>query len=288
MDLHTMRPLLPPFSLPRHLPGPAVPFIALGVLSGLLWCTPLPGSLGTGEAAAQERPAPQVGDSTVLELPAEGVAVLGLVGDFITGEPVVGAFVRVDGEVKAVTDQDGRFEVVLSPGFRQLDVRRSGYRARVAGFALDDTPLVRMNVALDPIAYALPEVVVQGERTRLVFGTHRGFYQRMREANGHFITRDQIEQRAPRAVSDLLRLIPGLEVVQSGVNPAQVRVSHARGLCGEPVIFLDGVEVDVGSPDLLMPPEHIEGIEVYTRPITVPLEFSKQGSFCGVIAIWSR
>jgi hypothetical protein len=283
-----MRPLLPPSPLPRRPLGPAVKLLAVSLLSGLFWCGPLPGSMGAGEAAAQDRPAPQVDDSTVLELPAEGVAVLGIVGDFITGGPVVGAFVRVDGEVKAVTDQDGRFELILSPGFHQLDVRRSGYRARVAGFALDDTPLVRMNVALDPITYALPEVVVQGERTRLVFGTHRGFYRRMRESNGHFITRDQIEARAPRAISDMLRLVPGLEVNQVGVNPAQVRVFHARGLCGEPIIFLDGIEVDVGSPDLLMAPEHVEGIEVYTRPITVPLEFSKQGSFCGVIAVWSR
>jgi hypothetical protein len=239
---------------------------------------------------AQERPTspPASPDSTVLELPSEGVAVLGIVGDFITGEPVVGAFVRVDGEVKGVTDEEGRFEMVLPPGFHELDVRRSGYRARLAGFSLDDTPLVRLNVALDPIAYALPEVLVQGERTRLVFGSHRGFYRRMREANGHFITRDQIEARAPRAVSDVLRLVPGLEVNQTGVNPAQVRVFHPRGLCGEPIVFLDGVEVDVESPDMLLPPEHIEGIEVYTRPLTIPMEFSKRGSFCGVIAIWSR
>lgn len=229
-------------------------------------------------------------DTASVAVPAEPrTTVLTVVGDLTTGDPVVGAFVRIDGELAGITDETGRFQVQLEPGLHRMDVRRIGYEGRTLEFQLEAKPLVQLAVALDAIPYELPEIVVTGQRTRLVFGPLREFYRRMNEGmGGHYITRDEIERRVPRAVSDLLRSVPGVEVNQVGIDPAQVRMFASRGSCSEPLLFLNGIAVDAPSPDVLIDPAQVEALEVYTRPLNVPPEFASQGSTCGVIAIWSR
>lgn len=218
----------------------------------------------------------------------QAVAVFAVVGDRSTGAPIVGAFVRINGELVRVTDDVGRFRVYMDPGYHRIDVRRIGYAGQTLGFHLEAKEAVQLSVALDPIVYQMPEIVVRGGSTRMVFGSLRSFYRRVGEGTGHYILRDEIVRRSPRAVSDLLRHVPGLEVNQVGIEAAQVRVFPRRGLCEEPLIFLDGIAVAASSPDVVADPEQIEGVEIYTRPLNIPPEFSKQGSNCGVIAIWTR
>ncbi|MDA1009845.1 MAG: hypothetical protein O2888_00035 [Chloroflexi bacterium] len=236
---------------------------------------------GTAHAAAlagQEPPPP----------PPARVDVVGVVGDLATGGPVVGAFVHKDGAVVGITDDQGVFRMLLLPGHHRLEVRRLGYRTKSIGFELGAMELAQLTIPLDPEPLQLPEISVEVDRTRLIFGPKREFYRRAREGTGSYITRTEIERLAPRAVSDLLRRVPGLEILQEGVNPARVRTLARRGSCQEPLYFVDGLLADIYSPDLLATPDQIEGLEIYTRPLGIPEEFNKQGSVCGVIAIWTR
>lgn len=218
----------------------------------------------------------------------QDVVLLGLVGDFVSGEPVIGAFVRISGTLVAITDHEGRFNLSLRPGHHRIEVQRIGYEPRTISLLLDDRPLLRLSFAMDPVPIALPEVVVEVGRTRMVFGPRREFYQRLREGSGSYITREDIELRSPRALSDMLRLIPGLEVSQGGVDAAVIRTTARRGSCSSPLSFVDGLQVDTAILDLVVPPAQIEGVEVYTRPLSVPEEFSRSGAACGVILVWTR
>jgi hypothetical protein len=234
----------------------------------------------------------------VLAEPARGqdstprVRVLGVVGDFQTGDRVVGAFVRVNGSVGGITDDSGRFRLELPPGTHVVDIRRMGYQPRTFDLALEqDLVVAELRVALSQVVVALPEVVVSRDRTRLVFGERRGFYRRQRIGIGQFITRDDIDRRLPRVVSEMLHSIPGVEVYQSGIRDARVRMKDRLPSChyqDDPLVVLDGIEVHAPSLDALVPVQFVEAIEVYTAPSEIPAEFNRARAACGVIVIWTR
>jgi hypothetical protein len=220
------------------------------------------------------------------------VSVLGTVGDFQTGDPVVGAFVKIGGNVGGITNDSGRFRLELAPGTHLVDIRRIGYQPR--NFALDlqpDLVMAELRVALSQVVVELPEVVVTRDRTRLIFGDQRGFYRRQRVGHGHFITRAEIEPRQPQAVSDILRPIPGVEVYQSGIKDARVRIKDRLPSChyqDGPLIVLDGIEVQATSLDAVVPVQFVEALEVYASPSDIPPEFNRARAGCGVIVIWTR
>lgn len=119
--------------------------------------------------------------------------VWGTVGDFQTCEP---------GNVGAITNESGRFRVVLAPGSHQVDIRRLGYEPRTFVITLrPDVLEAELRMALSQVPVELPEVVVRGEGTKLVFGDRRAFYRRQPLGFGHFLTRAEIEFAKPQVVS---------------------------------------------------------------------------------------
>ena len=62
--------------------------------------------------------------------------------------------------------------------------------------------------------------------------------------------------------------------------------------CPAPLVFLDGILMggiqDVYDYDQLISIEAIEGIEAYAGQAWVPAEFSRTGSGCAVLLIWTR
>lgn len=246
----------------------------------LLASTALPGLVAASSRVAQAQEA----------LPR--VRVLGTVGDFQTGDPVVGAFVKINGNVGGITDDSGRFRAELPAGTHDIDIRRLGYQPRTFKITLAaNVAVAELRVALSQVPVDLPEVVVTPERTRLVFGDQRGFYRRQRLGLGHFLTRAEIEPRLPRALSDVLRPLPGVEVYQAGIADARIRMKERLASCRDaegPLIVLDGIEVQTSSLDAMVPIQFVDAIEVYTSPVQIPAELNRPGSECGVIVIWTR
>jgi hypothetical protein len=55
--------------------------------------------------------------------------------------------------------------------------------------------------------------------------------------------------------------------------------------------FLDGVKLpDKGSVNKLVVPREIAGMEIYSGPATIPVQYKSTtgGGFCGVILLWTR
>ena len=202
--------------------------------------------------------------------------------------PLVGAQLRLGaGTAIAESDDVGQFAVSkVAAGPLWLRLRRIGYRPEsllvtvVAGQTIEPT------VTMTPIAQNLAAVKVVGRRD--VSGPMAGFYKRMQSGSGRFFTQADIERRNPNTMTDLLRTIPGLRIETRGFDN-KVRI---RGSRCSPLIWLDGQGLFAAEFDLDgVNPRTFEGIEVYSGPASVPMEFqgnARMSSSCGTIILWSR
>jgi hypothetical protein len=189
------------------------------------------------------------------------------------------------------TDRGGAFTLTApSPGTYRLYASRPGYRLLFTpAIQLRQGDEIAVTLRLLPDTITLRPIVVTASNRRAA-GRLGGFYDRMqRRAGGVFITREQIEQRHPFEVSDLLRTVPGLTVVPSRYGFGY----DVRSTTGcRPQVYLDGVPYTLlgdESIDHIVSPHQLEGIEVYPHPATTPVEFQMGGNAtCGAIVLWTR
>ena len=241
----------------------------LGVAVGLL--------LGSTAVAGRAQDSTSVAGSYVF---------VASVFDAWTGEPVEAAFAAAMGtEQFAVSDRNGSFRIEGIPGGQQIiKVWRLGYEPTMFTVRFDSVEVAVLDVpiVLTPIPVQMPEVVVEAERTRLVTGVMREFYRRKNEGQGWFIDREQILDRHADNFTDIVRLVPGVDVQYLGNLQSTIRLAPT---CG-PLYFLDGVMANERMV-MALQPEHLAGIEVYHRAATVPPEFNLMGASCGVIVVWT-
>lgn len=214
----------------------------------------------------------------------------GVVLDVRTRLPLRGARIDVEGTIRyGTTDENGHFEIVdLAPGLRTFRVRFREWSTGPQRVELEPSwhTEIRVGVTVPaadpprgPDVVALPELEVEITRSDGA-SKLRGFLRRSRGGRGVFITREEIESRAPDRTSDLLFGIQGLRVRPSGGG---VAITSNRG-CVLPT-FLDGLPVRGMTPDEV-PPQDIAAIEIYRTPNETPGEF-RRFSGCGAIVIWT-
>lgn len=220
--------------------------------------------------------------------------VLVRVSDQSTRAPVNHAEVWV-GESRVTTDVEGHAVLPVRHERERLLVRRIGYLEERREITGDETPV---DVQLAPAPLPMSTVAARTRRKPLS-PPLQGFYDRVRGGRGAFLTREQIEARHPRRLTDLFREIAGVRVLlgpegerlaMDGATPSLVRGGRwSPGEC--PVqYYLDGnswLPDDAGVPNDVLPDE-VEGIEVYRRISEVPVAFRRPGAECGVVLIWLR
>ncbi len=209
-----------------------------------------------------------------------GTTMTGRVVSSADSAPVQDAIVRLLGTgLSARTDAAGRFQLSdVAAGPVLLQVRSFGFAGLSRAIAVVPGEVLDLEIELDPSAYALTEVVVEGRAYR------RGFYDRWRMGVGRFIPREEIEAKAPLEVTDLLRTIAGVRLAYTSRG---VRVVMRSQNC-EPQIRIDGMasgSFGGFALDDLVSPEWVEGIEVYRSDLEAPAEFGPAP--CGLILIWT-
>ncbi len=249
----------------------------LAVPTALAW------SLGLGwDLAAQ--------DSASGPGAEEGFRIFGSVVDRATGEPVPSAaiaFVRFDSEDEpswsGESDADGRFRTdVLALGAYRLSVEVIPWSPLSHLLVLSEEGVGDMRVEMVRVEYELDPIVVSARRISKL--EREGFYERRQRGSGHFINREDIEERFPARVSDLFRGIPGTRVITGSFGRSGGIL--LRGGC-TPLVVLDGVRLS--NPvriDELFAVEQLEGIEVY-QGSSAPIQYVGISN-CGVIMLWSR
>jgi hypothetical protein len=187
------------------------------------------------------------------------------------------------------TDAEGRFLMRRVPaGEFEVSVRRLGFEPRLLTVNISGQGTDSLHVVLAPRAQLLGGVEIS-ERERRVWLDLEGFYRRRIRGIGQYVTRDEF--RNTGTVTDMLRTVPGLQIVQRRGARRGVRFQSTSLTGGDcmPMIWLDGQKAPRMEVDDV-PVHDVEGIELYSGPSTTPQQFSPDNTrnTCGTIVIWSR
>ena len=186
--------------------------------------------------------------------------------------------------LRVTTGESGRFRInAVSAGQYILVVHRVGYVPVASAVQIGDGDTLRLSFALNRIVTPLDTVVVTAKRA---LDRLSGFEERRKFGFGRFVTQEDIERRSAIYVSDILRVMPDITVVEGlrGEFVYNTRTSHCQF-----EIVLDEVLLPTPTDLHLLPsPRDIVGMEVYYGPATIPLQYKSANSGCGVIIIWTR
>jgi TonB family protein len=207
------------------------------------------------------------------------------------GAPLVGVKVTANSnDTGAMTDESGKFQlsgITLLPaalkfrrlGFVPVDMTIGGADAQAA---------TKLEVRMQAVPRTLSSVIINASKPEYS-GRLAGYYQRLeRRTSGYFISRDEIDRRSYRSLSQLLRTVPGLNSVPLRVGGNGIRM---RGNRCRPLVWIDGVPMPAGEVDLdAFPTSTLHGIELYSGATTAPSDLQINGNLgsCGTIALWSR
>ncbi len=185
------------------------------------------------------------------------------------------------------TDSLGRFLVPrLTPGVFDISFRRLSYSPMTLSLEVTANDTTDVDVTLTIASDHLETVVVEGKQAQK--RQLDGFEQRRKLGFGHFITRAEIEARSPLQLSEMARMVPGAQLVQTNVT-GRVTLRFSRRPDCPPVYFLDGLYMANFNIDDV-PARDVEGVELYAGLAGLPPEFMKQTGVqaCGVVVIWTR
>jgi hypothetical protein len=214
-------------------------------------------------------------------------ALAGTVTDRSSDRPVIGALVALtragaDHPLALVeADSTGDFAFPRVPvGSYTISIRRIGYQELTEDVLLQAAVRTEITASLVPVAMNVEPVFVTVQRRASM--AMADFERRRALGIGKFVTREDIEARRPRQVSDMFRAVPGVRVVPDRNGDAHLLV---RGGC-KPNLYIDGVAAyEAMSLDLILHPDDVEGIEVYTTA-SAPPQYAR--SACGVVVVWTR
>jgi TonB family protein len=207
-----------------------------------------------------------------------------------TGIGIAGAeLIAVGGPQKVTSDEQGVFHVVgLIAGRSTFRIRRLGFRPESVVVDVQPGSREAREVVLQRVAQTLAPVVVQGSLSTQ--GRLAGFWQRRLNGNGRFFTRAEIDRRNLLQMTDLFRMIPGMNLTASGVGRTQLRMRGASQSCW-PLVWLDGNPLGAAEFDMdNIQPNTVEALEVYSGPASVPAQFMGPRGLgaCGVVVVWTR
>ena len=216
----------------------------------------------------------------------------GTVVDAKSGQPIAGAQVVIAGAALAGTTNDrGVFNISGAPGGTQsLLIRALRYAPEQRSVdLLGETP-VSIQVRLTNLKTMLDTIRVTANR---IYSADRiGLEQRRKSGFGSYFDSTDVQRARPFEVTKLFQSMNGVQVVGSGFNQ-RILMRGVMSPC-EPSIVIDGVrlpELSGADLNMMVAPEEVAGMEVYTSAGTVPAQFKglSSGSMrCGAVVVWTK
>ena len=255
-------------------------------------------------------PARRVAPTAAARSSAAFGGITGVVRD-VAGGVLASASVRVDDRPAVVTDARGRFQARrVAAGAHRITVSHPAVGSRTVEVPLPAEAVeVELRAGADgaTLAAGVQRVVQLAgigarARPRSPGLNLQGFYERQRAGVGVFLTDQQLQANPAGRLSNVLRMVPGVRVVQQGETPPVTFAFGSRGVTGIGQVgacwmdvYLDGVLVAgrmlgaQGSMSLdEMPLNQVEGVEVFRGPSEIPPMYRGSTSSCGVILMWTR
>jgi hypothetical protein len=217
-------------------------------------------------------------------------ALSGEVRSAFNGGPLSGVMIAVPGVRRfAVTDSSGTFRLDGLPrGTQKIRIAYEGRETIEHDVRLRPGSTQRISVVLEVEAVDLAPIVVTSGYADWRWGL-AGFFERRRMGFGAFYTREEIEQRRPANIQELLAA-HGVSWSCRGsrCGPAIIRQNGPCFLA----TFLNGAST-FGELELVAP-DDLGGIEVYSGRSYVP--FGQQPGMlprntragCGAVYLWTR
>ena len=215
-------------------------------------------------------------------------AVSGVV-QLADGAPSSGTRVELVGtDIVTLTDAKGDFTMRNLPsGSRVLLARHLGYVAQIAQVDLSSHEQAHVAIKLPKYVAVMDPVLVTARRTAALDKV--GFGQRRKSANGYFVGPEQIERMHPFYVTDVLRMVPGIQVVHTRPGEA-VRSSHDVGRPSCVQYYVDDMpftELEPGDANNFMNGGEIVAVEVY-QPGMAPAQYTRALNACVTILLWTK
>lgn len=240
--------------------------------------------------------------------PAASQAVRGALLDRESGAAVAEALVllvteRGDTVARTISDERGAFTLSApSAGAFWVLAATLGYRtAREGAFSLSPGGEVSVEIRLEPEPISIAGIEVERMATIPPL-MKNGFFERLKQGHGFFITPADIESTSAVRLTQLLAKVPFLTVVSTYPSD-RVLVREGGDLCA-PSVLVDGVLASEiqgrrGSPFLIRGSEgdlealvqlkDVEAVEVYRGGREIPGQFAGMTrAECGLIVIWTR
>jgi len=190
-------------------------------------------------------------------------------------------------------DSAGDFELMAAFGSYAFHVVAQGFIPVTTPVIDVDAGETLVRIVLSPDVVLLAPLEITARSRPLITGMMmKGFNERRAKNLGYALTREQIEERKPRHVTDLLRMVPGVRVQPGGVGSGSISIPGAG------TRFVDGCQVKVVLDGLLfrwgattiddIPIDDVVAIEVFRNLAETPAEFAGPDARCGVVAVWTR
>ena len=234
----------------------------------------------------------------VAQRPQEQVLIIA-VRDRESGAPLRDVTLVLSGRAAgAVTDVDGRASISVKREVRYaIETRRIGYKTARMEIPAANGDTTRVEFALTAVAQRLPDVTVPGEREEVVSRLAPFEARRKRNAGGSFITQQDLERWQTTHLTDALRRVPGVWIIDS-LDVRLAASSRSRKLDLKrvdiaPCIMRVGVDGQIKEWGFALdefPVKEIHGVEVYPGPASIPAQFGglRKDAYCGLVMIWTR
>ena len=206
------------------------------------------------------------------------------------------------------TGPNGRFLVSVERAGRYfLIARRVGFQPLSTELQVVVSDTLRLALSLERVVTELKAVTVEAPHLSPRMAE---FEERRRLGVGQFMSQAEIEKRNSILATELLRTFtsvrlkgvggslgsPGYYAVslREGGTPLKKQLKQVPGDSGFQgqclmQVVVDGIaQYTPYNLDQLPPPMEIAGIEVYSGPATIPLQFKGFDRNCGVIMVWTR
>jgi len=203
------------------------------------------------------------------------------------GENNAGTRVEVVGsDIVAITNAQGHFNMEgLPSGSRLLIARHLGYVVGSAPVDLTSRETKNVALTLPKFVPMMDPVLVTARRTAALDKV--GFNQRSRSGSGYFLGPDRLKNMHPFYMTDILRLVPGLRVVNTPTGDRVVSTRSMNGGCVQ--YFVDDMpftEMEPGEANSFISGAEIVAVEVYQG--IAPAQYVRGGGSCTTILLWTR
>jgi len=187
-------------------------------------------------------------------------------------------------ELRTISNDSGKFELPgLPSGAVTIGVRRLGFESATFSAVLKPGKTHRVTFPLTPSVQSLAEVKVQDTASSWLslFDEHRSMHR------GTFITRKDFENQNLRIATDILRRVPGVQIMPTRTGTAVVMTRGAGARRCIPQLYVHQTPYSGNFDDFT--PDDIEALEVYVGISEIPPDLNTMGRpICAAVVIWTR